>query len=344
MAVTIKDIARLTGVSRGTVDRVVHDRGGVVPEVESRVRLLLEQLEYVPNKAGKILVARRNPLKIGCFLPGVSNDFFDDVIAGFKDAQEDLSDFNVSIEINTVDGYDESTHAASIEDLVAKGCKGLCLTTIDVPRIRDCVNQIISSGIPVITVNTDISDTDRLCYVGSDYREGGRVAGRLIAMFGESDLRIMIVKGSEKIKGHNERAEGFLQTLSEYDVCHEVVSICESQDENEKAYKVVLAVLKENPSINCVFVAGGGAFGICKAIRESDVRLLHKTRVVVYDDVESTKHMIRSGDIDFTICQEPHRQGDEAIHKMFDYFLSNKRLQPTNCLTQTVIKLKENIS
>lgn len=343
ISVTIKDIARMSGVSRGTVDRVVHNRGGVVPEVEERVRILLDKFEYIPNKAGKILEARRNPLKIGCFLPLIGNDFFDDVLAGFRSAEDDLSDFGVSIDVSVIRGYEINEHESAINKLVQEGCKALCLTTVDVPEIRECVNRIIKSGIPVITVNTDISDTDRLCYIGSDYNEGGRVSGKLMNMIGENDLRILIVTGSKKIKGHNERIDGFLHTLSEYGTRHNIINISESLDDNDIAYHVVLNVLKEYPCINCVFVAGGGAYGICLAIRESGIRLLHKTSVVVFDDVESTKCMIRSGDIDFTICQEPHRQGSEAIHRMFNYFISNKMIKPSDCFTQTVIKLKENI-
>ena len=333
----------MSGVSRGTVDRVLHGRGGVIPEVETRVQQLLDRYGYIPNKAGKILVARQKPLKIGCFLPLLGNDFFEAVTAGYREAEADLADYGVSVVIREIRGYEIDVHESALNELVQEGCKALCLTTIDVPEIRERVNRISRSGIPVITVNTDITGTDRLCYVGSNYREGGCVAGKLAAMFGERDLKILIVVGSGKIKGHNERSEGFLQTIKNYNVAHNVVETCESLDDNAFAYETVLKALRKHPDVNCVFVAGGGAFGICQAIREADAGRSHETRVIVYDDVESTRKMVLSGDIDFTICQEPRRQGNEAIHRMFNYFISNKRIKPTDCFTQTVIKMKENI-
>ncbi len=65
MQITIKQIAELAGVSRGTVDRVLNDRGNVKGEIQERVTLIAKQLGYRPNKAGKNLAARKNPIKIG---------------------------------------------------------------------------------------------------------------------------------------------------------------------------------------------------------------------------------------------------------------------------------------
>lgn len=83
MAVTIKDIAAAVGVSRGTVDRVINHRGGVSEEVAARVEQAVEEMGYFPNRAGRILAARKKPVTIGCLLPSDKITFFHDVIRGF---------------------------------------------------------------------------------------------------------------------------------------------------------------------------------------------------------------------------------------------------------------------
>ena len=55
MAVTIKEIAEYANVSRGTVDRALHGRGGVKPEVERRIRAIAENMGYKPNSVAKAL-------------------------------------------------------------------------------------------------------------------------------------------------------------------------------------------------------------------------------------------------------------------------------------------------
>ena len=53
MAVTIKRIAELAGVSTGTVDRALHDRGRVDPKVAKRVKQIAEELHYQPTSVAK---------------------------------------------------------------------------------------------------------------------------------------------------------------------------------------------------------------------------------------------------------------------------------------------------
>ena len=75
MSVTIKQISELCGVSRGTVDRVLNNRGKVKPETEQKVREVAERLGYTPNMAGKALAARKRDLVIGVALVAKGNAF-----------------------------------------------------------------------------------------------------------------------------------------------------------------------------------------------------------------------------------------------------------------------------
>ena len=68
MRVTIRQIAEESGVSRGTVDRVLNNRGKVRPEVEERVRKVAEELGYKPNLLGRALIKMKENIKIGVIL------------------------------------------------------------------------------------------------------------------------------------------------------------------------------------------------------------------------------------------------------------------------------------
>ena len=102
MSVTIKKIAELSGVSRGTVDRVLNNRGKVRADTEERVRQVAQQLGYSPNLAGKALSVRKKSPLFGVLLPSEGNALFDDVIAGIRNAEAVLRDFGVRIEIKTM--------------------------------------------------------------------------------------------------------------------------------------------------------------------------------------------------------------------------------------------------
>lgn len=79
--VTIKQIAELCGVSRGTVDRVLNGRGKVKPEKAALVREMAEKLNYRPNPAGKALSARRKQPVVGVLIASEGVHFFDEVLS-----------------------------------------------------------------------------------------------------------------------------------------------------------------------------------------------------------------------------------------------------------------------
>ena len=80
---TIKEIAAMCGVSRGTVDRVLNHRGRVKPETEQAVRAALEQAGYTKNIAGRALTVRRLAPRIGVVLCCLGNPFFDECSRAF---------------------------------------------------------------------------------------------------------------------------------------------------------------------------------------------------------------------------------------------------------------------
>lgn len=343
MAVTIKEIAAAAGVSRGTVDRVLHNRGGVKPDVAENIRRIADAMGYLPNRAGKILAVRKQPIKVGCLIPSIGNAFFDDVIKGIYSAQKDLADFGVTVLVKKIRGYNPDDHIKAIQELVESGSTALCISTVDICEVRNYVNQLVESGIPVVTVNTDLSDTKRLCYIGSDYLKGGYTAAGLLSLCARQKLNMLIVTGSLKIKGHNERIQGFSRKLKEYGIEYHLVDVFESQDDEEHAYRAALELFRKNQQINCIFIAAAGAAGVCKAMEELGIRKKHPMWVLCFDDVAATRKLIHKGMIDFTICQEPVQQGYQAIQILFNYFVDDKRIIPPDFLTGTVIKIKENL-
>jgi len=344
VSVTIKDIAAVSGVSRGTVDRVLHNRAGVNSNVAEKVRRIADELGFVPNMAGKILAARKQPIRIGCLLPNIGNPFFDDIIAGFRRAEKELRDFGVSLHIEHIKGFDTTTHIHAIKKLTKMQLSGLCIATVDVPEIQHVLQNLIRDGMPVISVNTDIHNTDRLCYVGPDYTNGGETAAGLISLITQDELRILIATGSFHIRGHNERINGFIQNLQTKAISHIILHTFESLDDDMYAYKQTFAALQKYSTVNCIFITAAGVEGVCKAVQKW-VTASHITKpyILSFDNIPATQHLIRKGFIDFTICQEPEQQGYMAVSKLFSYLMNGKKGKPDDYITSTIIKIRENI-
>jgi len=344
MAVTIKEIAAAAGVSRGTVDRVLHNRGSVKQEVADHIREIAANMGYFPNRAGKILAARKQPLTIGYVLPSIGNLFFADVKKGIRMAEREMSDFGLKVELAEVRGFYPENHIQAIESMAKSGCSALCVVTADTPEIRQCVNHVVDSGIPVVTMNTDLSDTNRLCYVGCDYILAGNTAAGLLSIYRNRDYtKLLIATGSLKVKGHNDRIYGFNETLKKKKFPFTLLEIYETEDDDEIAYVRTMEQLNKYPEANCIFIAAAGPAGVCKAVDELSNKRKKEMCVLCYDDIEPVKRYVRKGTIDFVICQEPVQQGYQSVVKLFNYFLDGGKGRMDDYITKAVIKIKENL-
>lgn len=173
--VTMKKIAELCGVSRGTVDRALNGRGRVNAETAAMIKKMAEQLGYEPNPAGKALAARKNHPVIGVLLPSEGNAFFNDAIHGMDRAASSYAIYGLTVRYYPMKGYDVDKQLHLMEQMKGK-VNALIISPIDDVRIAKAIDEFVDAGIFVVTVVNDIKSSKRHCYVGSDYFNGGETA------------------------------------------------------------------------------------------------------------------------------------------------------------------------
>ena len=340
MAATIKQISELCGVSRGTVDRVLNNRGRVKPETEEKVRRVAKELGYIPNLAGKALAARKKEFMIGVALTGEGVDFFDDVILGFRRAEEELRDYGVKFCLRTIRGYDAERQIALIDEMKDQ-VSALILNPINDPQVAEKIDDLVKNGICVVTVNNDIENTQRLCYVGCDYIRSGETACGLLGLLTGGRAKIGIVTGSVKILGHNQRIQGFQNIRKVKFPQFDILDIREANDDDEQAFQVTSEMLAEYPEMDAVFIAAAGSGGVCRAVR--DAGRLGKVTVICYDCTPNTEKLLKSGEIKATICQQPFTQGNRSARLAFNYLVSGQKPEREHYFVKNEIKIQENL-
>ena len=334
---TIRQIAELAGVSRGTVDRVINNRGSVGKEAEEKIRAIIKQLGYKPNRAGIALAAQKNKYLIGIILFSRKNPFFDDVMQGFSDKAEELSLYGCHISIKRV-AYHPEAQLSAIRACLKEGVQGLIITPYNDNTIREELNKLIRSGIPVITVNSDAEGVRRLAYVGSDYYNSGEAAGALMKLVTSGPVRLGIINGDHNILCHTQRISGFVDKLSD-DARFKVVSQGESLDDDKKGYELVSRMLEKHPDINAFYFTAAGVYGGCRAIVEMAAG--RDIKVITFDEVPSTVEMMEKNVITATICQEPYWQGTKSLELMFAYLSDDKADIKDSYYAALSVKIKE---
>lgn len=337
MAVTIKEIAEMAGVSRGTVDRVLNNRGGVRKEVEDRVKKIVEEIGYKPNLVAKGLAQKSINKKIGIILNAEDNPFYKDIIKGIEGKVREISDFGFEIMIKTTKCYDIEMQVQMIDEMIAEKIDGLVISPINSKDIADRLNQLT---IPIVTVNTDIEHVHRLCYVGSDYFQAGCVAANIFSIINKPQ-KVALITGNRLILGHGKRIEGFKKVVESEELNIEIVGVYENDDADIKSYLITKKVLEKYPALTGIFFCAGGIEGGLKAVEDGGYT--KKLMIITVDTVEAVKNNLLVGNITATICQEPFKQGYEAVRVMFEFIMTGQEPVDKEVLTTTQIKFKYNI-
>lgn len=340
MAVTIKEIAQMCGVSRGTVDRVLNNRGKVKPETEQKIRQIVEQLGYTPNIAGKALAVRKKNLTIGVILISEGNAFFDDVLRGIAKAEEEIENYGVNVMIRTMKGYDVELQQKIMDELKEKS-NLLILNPINSPLIAEKINQLTKDGIDVITINTDIENSNRICHVGNDYVKSGRTACGMMGLLKNGKAKIGILNGSNKILGHNQRVEGFKEVAARKYPKFDIIDMVETNDDDIQGFEVCKKMLSNHPEIDALYIVAAGAYGICRAV--ISMGLEEKLTIISFDDTPPIREMMQKGLIKATICQQPYTQGYKAINLAFQYLVSSALPEKNQHIVKNEIKIIENL-
>ncbi len=337
---TIKEIARICGVSRGTVDRVLNNRGKVKPETEALILKTIAEHGYTKNIVGRALTVKKTSPIIGVILCSEGNPFFDDVIAGFHAAEAELHDYGASVMLRTMCGHEVARQLTLIDEL-EEHIAALVIQPINSRRIAARLRTLKENGIPVVTVNTDIDPASRCCYVGSNYESGGAVAAGMMALVTGAQAQLGVIEGVPTLMGHMLRQKGFEDHLQAIAPGISLIARAPALDDPEQAYRATCAMLETNPQIDAMFIVAAGVYDVCRAI--IDCGREQTIRVVAYDDVPSTREMMRRGLIRAVVCQQPFEQGSRAVHAAFDMLLSGQMVENLMLITENQIKIAENL-
>ncbi|MDD3214352.1 MAG: substrate-binding domain-containing protein, partial [Eubacteriales bacterium] len=230
---------------------------------------------------------------------------------------------------------------ALIGELDEAGITVLVVQAINDERIEKRIRALAEKGVPTITVNTDIENSCRICYVGSDYTTGGETAAGLMRLVTGGRAKLGVVTGVSTLLGHVQRLAGFERHLSAISPCVEIVDHVSAMDDMEHSYRMTTEMLRRHPEIDTLFIAASGTFGACRAVielgREKDMR------VIAFDNVPSTVEMMRRGLVRAVICQQPFLQGYQAVRAAFDVLLTGSPKQGEQIIMENQIKILENL-
>lgn len=312
--VTVKDIARICGVSIGSVDRALHDRRGISLKTKEKILEVCEREGLVLNRFAQSLA--RKPLRLAAIIPDKNGGFYSNVEEGLKAGSEELKDFNVTIEIAKTSALGHLEETALMEKFQRDGIDGLAVCAGHMSKLNHTINSLEDSGIPVVTMASDAPDSKRRACVAVPPELNGEAAAAFMARFVHESGKVAVLTGSLDVVDHRLKAEGFISKLTQLRpdlVSGEIVETAEDPVQ----IKVALEKLKrEEGELRGIYlVTYGGHFCAC------ELEKMGMAESVVFITTDKYSRLIpylESGTIDLLIDQKPFEQGRQAVHLLFD--------------------------
>lgn len=341
MKVTIQKIAEAAGVSRGTVDKVLHNRPGVSSQVRENVKRIAEELGYTPNKIAKALRSLDNPLNFAVIIPHVSNPFFERLKAGMDEAGRKFANYGLNIQYYFSDGVNCEELCSILEYLKEKKIDGLAIRGLQNERVEQHLSELTAQSVPVITFDSDLPQADRICFVGENHVQSGRIAASLLgkSMGGRGESAVLI--GSSNVRAHTLRSEGFSQAMKELYPDVKIVGTFETLEQDIIVYDKTARLLHEYPALSGIFNAAGCSGLAARAL--SDAQKDRKVKLVTYNFTPDIIELIKEHIVDFTIGLDPRTQGNLTIETLFNYAFYQEKPDALYLKTPIYIGIEENI-
>ena len=341
MALTIKDIANLAGVSRGTVDRVLHNRGRVAPEIAARVRAIAQECNYQPNRAAQQLSMYKKNLKFGFISRIDQNVFWSIIIRNMERAEKELREYGISIEKCYFDYCLPETQLEMIDNLVAQGISALVIVPLEDPAICQRLQELSASGIPVVLLQSELEGFEPLCYIGSDYYVGGRTAAGLLYNFTSGrSLKILLLNGSSYLSSYSLRHQGFLDEINSFGIPYQIIESDEITMDPEYAQRQAYSWLERYPDVDAIFTVPDSAAAVSRVIR--DTNRIGKVIHIGYGMTDATRPCILDGSLNAAIGHRAENQGYIPFSILLDYFATGKIPESRRILMLNDIFIKQN--
>lgn len=341
MGVTLQQIAEAAGVSRGTVDRALNDRGRIKPEVAEKIKKIAEEMGYQPNRAGRALAMAKQSVRIGVILQSADTPFMKKVLNGIEDAKVEVERMGIEVIVKKLSGIDSVKVMDTMKKMRASGCKGIAMVPVEDEELKKLIREFVEEGIPVVTFNSDLEDSDRLCFVGQNALQSGKVAAGLMAEILPKGAKVQVISGYPSNQSHRNRSKGFISELNAVRKDVEVLDIQYAYDDSKIAGKITEEMLKLHPDLCGVYLAASGTDGVCKVLKNKS--LVGKVKVISNDLTTRNEQELRRGLIQFLLGQNAYVQGYSPVMILFDKLFDGKEPEEEYQYTEIVIKTKYNL-
>ncbi len=342
--IRIKDIAKLAGVSEGTVDRVIHNRGEVSAKSLEAVNKALEELNYSPNIFARSLASRKQYRFIALIPEHAPTDYWEEVEKGFDIASKEFINYNVLLEKKYFNQFDASSFCKEANAVFNEIPDGVIMPPIFKNETLDFTNKLKDNNIPFSFVDSMIEEAGFLTYYGQNSFQSGYIIAKLLISLVPAGSEILVIRTQRK-KGavSNQtfsRYKGFMHYLDSHATETLKLVNVELQDDDEAANLELLRnILQKHPDIRAGITFNSKVYRLAMhldTLGKNDICLLG------YDLLERNVQYLQKDIVACLIAQRPDKQAYYSVRDMCRQLIFEQEVSKINYMPIDIL-MKENI-
>lgn len=344
--IRIIDIAKMAGVSAGTVDRILHNRGRVSQDKRERIEKILKEINYEPNMVARFLASKRS-YQFAAIIPAYTiGEYWDQVCQGMNNALIELKNFNVSLDYIYFDQYNRKSFLDITKNLDEKGYDGIIIATQFDNDVVSLTAQLDNKEVPYVFIDTNIPSQRNLTYFGADSFMSGAIAAKLILSEIKKNSDIIIAyfryENNELSNQMKKREAGFNDYLQKASFSGKIHYIEFEFGQTERNRVLLEKTLDNFENLTGGIVFNSRIYEFAKLILSCKKSLHDKLKLVGYDAIDKNMEMLKNGTISYIVSQRPEIQGYDSIKALSNYFLFSKSPAKVNYMPIDIL-IKENM-
>lgn len=327
--IRIKDIASLAGVSPGTVDRVIHNRGQVTEENRIKILKIIEELDYKPNLVARSLANKKSFLFVSlCPEFQTPNDYWKAPDYGIERAAREILNFNITVKRFYFDQNSVQSFQKKIKEILDIKPDGVLLSPVFREETITFVKQLDEKEVPYIFIDSNIEGLRNISYLGHNSFQSGYLSARLLDYVLPADGKIIIARigVTESSNQASHREEGIQHYLKNVSGKNNFIQI-DLDPESSKSKEKFLNKIGEN--VRGIIVINSKAFEVAKILKAAGIRNIN---LIGYDLLPENINYLKDGIISFLIAQRPEEQGYKGIMSLFNHLVIKTNVERENFL------------
>lgn len=322
--ITILDIARRCGLSKGTVDRVLHNRGEVSRKSYDKVMKVIRELGYEPNLYASMLATGRS-FTVAVLLPDPAHgEYWEIALRGIERAQKTLHVPGMETVHIGYDQYDGASFAAACRKILDMKPDGVVLAPMYKSESLEFVGELATAQIPYAYVDSKLEEDNYLAYFGMPMHKSGYLCADLLTQGRKIDslLIVRIRRQQDGLYDPNvHRRAGFLDYLLEHSPQCSIHYLFIDPTRPEEIRPQLLDFHAQHPEVRNLVMFNSRIYLIAPYLERSGLKDL---RVIGFDNLDANVDALRRGIVTMLIAQHPDEQVAQAIDTLAEFIALKK--------------------